>query len=468
MDSAQNDENDDNSDDEPATMDWNEQLRSILDNDVRSSSFCVTQRLDHVPALHPKIHLTGLTVNDRISYPLTHHQSMQLEEMVKVACEKRRNNSGSDYDGSVVDKPWEFDASQVTIYEQEKWNEFLNSLVHDMTLQMGVSSPVKAQLLGLALKGPGVSAPDLLDCDFQHGGFGLLEVQLPSYYKGGTMVVSYKDEPNVSTKEHVDESQDAYFATCFFADCELQTETIKEGSRLSLIYQLQLADPTLPIPTAANVWKHREELRQLVQKWEEGTMKGYLLDETYSGDVNDIWFANLATHDAQVVQLLQSAADTEGDSLFVVHLALLEKWESVSISDGSEDHDEILDSSVTVKAVIDADGNIFSDITMLPFDIDWDLLHDAEEVDDIFGDEPYEEVRREGDVHEFTYYRVAVLFWPRAIADSIAFDASTSLKRGAPGSSFIGTRDKRARVEPVNVPGAGRQDDPFVLDDDSD
>jgi hypothetical protein len=343
----------------------------------------------------------------------------------------------------------------------------LRNIVNEAVTSLGLPkhATVESRLESLVLDALGGATESLHKDDSAAAGsrnFAIMELQLPCFYQGGAATVATNTlQLKIIGEQCVQECRDAYFATTYLVDCQRQTEPLTTGCRLYLRYHLSLSaadSQAISPPTAAKFEDHLQAIRELATSWPKSTTRGYLLEDDCSGDVSELWFERLRGHDRRVVDFLRLATDSDGHPLFVVYLALLEKWESGYVNDGEMEF--VSDRRTGIKSIVGTDGN-FSDEVKVPFEMEWDLLHSGEDADDIFGDEPDEVINDElqdgeGDDSEFTFYRAAVLFWPQSFGDTISLS-----KRSLNGDGSVA---KRIRIEEANVDGAGREENPYVLD----
>jgi hypothetical protein len=258
--------------------------------------------------------------------------------------------------------------------------------------------------------------------------FGTLVIQLPSKFSGGSLVVQHGSEAR--TLDFSSESEDAFFATAFYADCEHELEPVTDGWRLCLVYNLvippQSSLSSFSLPCAGDLTFHSRQLRRLVSQWENACpepFKGYVLEHKYTE--TNLRFINLKGRDKKVVDLLRNACDIDRQPLFVVCLLLLQKHETGSCEPsyygyhGSGPHtmDDVYDSETSAHHWVGPDDKVISNFDA-PFDAKKCLmLDDGEEIEDLFDDYPDEEdyegyTGNAGPTMDYWYYRSAVVFWP--------------------------------------------------------
>ncbi|CAJ1932043.1 unnamed protein product [Cylindrotheca closterium] len=240
------------------------------------------------------------------------------------------------------------------------------------------------------------------------GMFATMVIQLPSKHTGGCLQIHHN-----GAKRQYDwsgaKSDNGFFATAFFADCEHELLPVTSGYRLCLVYNLNL-DP----------------------------VQGYLLDHKYTK--KNLHFRNLKGRDLEIASLLRNAIDEHGNKLFVVCLLLLEKHEFCDAEcgyrgygydedDGPYTMQEVVDSSVSADHWIGPDDTKLSQFT-LPFDEEENLLVDDPE-DGVFEEDPDDEeyeayTGNAGPTLEYWYRKSAAVFWPRTKQLEIAKRAGRS------------------------------------------
>jgi hypothetical protein len=279
------------------------------------------------------------------------------------------------------------------------------------------------------------------DTEKEPGMFGTMILHLPCKYTGGELVVEHKGQKK--TIDYSDESQDGFFVTAFYADCEHELKPVTSGYRLCLVYNLVVPPTTTTsssstgtsfeettVPSAENLTANLQNLQQLVKKWNDGLYEsdvcGYLLDHKYTK--TNLHFSQLKGQDKEVVNLLRTARGENGKPLLTVCLVLLEKRKAGSAECGYSYHrgredrgpHHIMEEEYYTKYSnshwIGSDDKVLENFK-IPFHAESSLLLDDEEYEDIFEEDPdYEEYQsytgNDGPSVKYWYYRSAVVFWP--------------------------------------------------------
>ena len=430
---------------------WQQDLLETLDEVECLGEFAVSSAVTP-PLLHPKITIDGFS-EDRLSFPI----SRQLAESIRDSsvCEKAPFGKGFDtvLDESVR-KTWQIDASKVKFHNDNggespksapsPWESFLQTTTKSITREMGLSSTqlacVKSNLYKMLLYEKGSFFVKHRDSEKEPGMFGTLVIQLPSLYKGGELEIQHGGVKKII--DHSAKSQDGFFATAFFADCEHELKPVTEGFRVVLVYNLVMAhnrDPSF-LPSASALMEEQMRLQKL--GWESKSVcHSYLLEHKYTQ--TNLRIANMKGRDRVVVDLLRSAKDADGNLLFTVSFVLIERWVSGSPSyehessykrrryysddDESDDDDrshvmeEVLDESTSIKLWLGPDGTPYCNSQLKkPSNLENSLLMDCHDLGDLFDeddDKPDEQqfegyTGNAGPSLEYWYYRSAVVICP--------------------------------------------------------
>ena len=148
-----------------------------------------------------------------------------------------------------VRKSWQIDAKYITLGES-KWPETLNNLVKQCCDGLGIdlekttttssSSHVQAHLYKLLLYEKGGFFKPHQDSEKEPGMFGTMNLQLPSRFEGGSLLVRHKGRVQVHDCSG-DASEEKCYVTAFPGDCEHEVKPVTAGWRLCLVFNLVLA-----------------------------------------------------------------------------------------------------------------------------------------------------------------------------------------------------------------------------------
>ncbi|KAK1717541.1 hypothetical protein BDP67DRAFT_575195 [Colletotrichum lupini] len=220
---------------------------------------------------------------------------------------------------------WELDPSRFEL-RSPRWPADLQKICAVVAKDLGVASPVTAELYKLLIYEKGAVSKAYTDTEKCPGMFGTLVICLPCGHKGGDVVVKHCGETKMLKTSGADQS----FA-CWYSDVHHEVLPVTEGYRVVLTYNLTI-DPTAMAsqqrPSATLRRQETRALRHTLRRWLERSENAgidhvyYGLDHEYAED--NISIKALKGRDAAVVQTLQElSAGLEFDVL----LALTEKME---------------------------------------------------------------------------------------------------------------------------------------------
>ena len=140
-----------------------------------------------------------------------------------------------------VRKAWQIDSSKVQFDQSVIWNKTLEAIVEEAAEGLGLKgetkNTVRANLYKLLLYEEGGHFEKHRDTEKEPGMFGTLVIQLPSKFTGGSLVVEHRGEKKIVDFSDP-QSQDGFYATACFADCEHSLQEVKSGWRICLVYNL--------------------------------------------------------------------------------------------------------------------------------------------------------------------------------------------------------------------------------------
>jgi len=256
----------------------------------------------------------------------------------------------------------------------------------------------------------------------------------------------------MKTFDYADKSQDGFFATAFFADCEHELKPVTKGFRLALIYNLimkqegQDDQAQSQLPSADFLTGEMIKLQKL--GWKSANIcHRYVMKHKYTP--TNLSLANMKGRDRLVVDLLRSVQDENGHPLYSLSLVLLTRHQSGQAAfdhfrryDDSEDEkgshvmEEVYEDSTNIDYWIGPDGtkirnwknlSIFENSLLIDGDMD-DMFDENESPDE----EEYEGYTgNEGPTLDYWYYRSAVIFCPMSnaikLTKELGFSAAISI-----------------------------------------
>ncbi|OHE96456.1 2OG-Fe(II)oxygenase superfamily protein [Colletotrichum orchidophilum] len=308
------------------TKEWedsfNQDLRRELDSIQTRGTFA---------SFHPLAHVNpGLFVHHVGTVGLPHLPHLPLPEgevrrMIEVAVHAPFGKGSETIVDTAVRNTWELEPGQFEL-RNPRWAADLQNICSVVAADLGVTTPVNAELYKLLIYEKGAMFKSHTDTEKCPGMFGTLVICLPCSHKGGDVVVKHCGE----TKTFKTSGSGQHFA-CWFSDVNHEVLPVTEGYRVVLTYNLTV-DPAAPQPSAGLQREQTHGLRHTLRRW----LKSPELeaDHVYYGLDHEYTEASISTkalkgRDAAVVQTLQElSAGLEFDVL----LALTEKREIGSTS----------------------------------------------------------------------------------------------------------------------------------------
>jgi len=410
-------------------------LAALLHQVRRPGSFYVSGSVD----IHtPRVEVEGVGT---LALPLLPVQAVQILEVAERAPYGRGSATLVDTE---VRRTWQVDAGRVRIGGRY-WEQELARVLERVTVGLGVSGRVRAELYKLLVYDAGSFFVVHRDTEKAPGMFATLVLVLPCDYQGGELLIRHKGQ-EARLDLHPAEPSVATFAA-FYADCRHEVLPITAGYRLTLIYNL-LREGAGPLPEPPDYEVQQAQASALLRAWDEaaGTPGAgpdklvYPLEHAYTQA--ELGFDALKGADAAVAAVVAKgceAADCD------CHLALLTVEESGWAeytgdgwdADAEEEEDEyeigeVTDSSETLHDWRHPDG---SRSAMGPLTFYGDELCPPDALPDLEDTEPeFEEATgNEGASFERSYQRAALVLWPRAGRAKILADGGLDI-----GVPFLG------------------------------
>ena len=203
---------------------------------------------------------------------------------------------------------WQIDAARVKIAGGAWPKTFARILA---AAGAGLGCPVErldARLYKLLVYEPGGFFAAHRDTEKADGMVATLSISLPAAGAGGELVVRHRDREMVLDM-HADEPSELAFAA-FYADCVHETRPVRDGHRLSLVFNLCLRagdtqTPVRPPDHAERITAITERLAGLRADAAEDKLV-WLLEHEYTAA--GLTFDALKNTDAAVAQVLAQAA----------------------------------------------------------------------------------------------------------------------------------------------------------------
>ncbi len=329
------------------------------------------------------------------------------------------------------------------------WRMAIAELAERYASALGViDETVVPELYKLVLYKSGDFFKPHKDTEKAPGMFATLVVQLPSAFSSAEFVVSHRGERKVFDNAY--ESEERFFATAFFADCEHELREVSGGNRIVLLYNLVRSASGHPCVELVRRDAVLDEVEIAADDWElnGGPEKiAHMLEHEYTD--KNLSFQKLKGSDEQQVAILRRSGK------FDLFLALVEKHEEGEPSApsyyrrrrgyyASDDDDEgnsadrtmgeVFNTTIFLKKVI-AEDDLESKMTVLEIDDEEATLNG----EDLFeGLDPDKKdysgyTGNAGPTLEYFYHRTVLLILPRsqtfAHACSCSFEEVARLVR---------------------------------------
>jgi len=134
---------------------------------------------------------------------------------------------------------WEIPKSRVKI-NQRYWKTSFDAALLQLKTSLGLSeqSKLKAELHNLIIYEPGQFFKPHQDSEKCDDMVATLLVVLPSFYRGGTLIIDHQGEKKRFTSQSTPEDKLTFIA--FYADCHHEVRPVTDGYRVVLTYNLIL------------------------------------------------------------------------------------------------------------------------------------------------------------------------------------------------------------------------------------
>ena len=299
-----------------------------------------------------------------------------------------------------------------------------SNLLEKMRDDLGLSENVEltAHLHNMLIYGPGHFFKNHQDSEKLEGMVATLVIALPSPHIGGDLVVHHNKKNHRFVTENIDSKKLQCFA--FYADCIHEVETVKQGSRVTLTYNLVLKNKGTHLQNTEN--KQLEHAlksyfydEEDVKENSDGHLRDlvYFLDHSYTE--HSLQWNMLKGVDRQNALDFCSAAKKLG---LIPHLALVDHRESWAVEGHEYDykHEDFIDQSTVLSHWLDERGQ------KLPYGTYTISEDEACWTKDTKDFEPAETeyegyTGNAGNTVDYWYRRAAVVLWPESDQLSMSF-----------------------------------------------
>lgn len=394
-----------------------EELAQVLQTVQRPGDFYASGRLEISP---PRMVVEGV---GEISLPLL---PVQAEQLIALADRAPYGRGPKTLIDTSVRRTWQIQPQRAR-FLGKGWQTTVERATALAAELLGVDEPVSAELYKLLMYDKGSFFVSHRDTEKAPGMFATLVLALPSICSGGELVVRHQDREARLDLANDDPGLMAFAA--FYADCVHEVLPITAGYRATLVYNLtrQAREGRLVPP---NYEAEAARVRELLRGWAEGGTVSeeeppekviYPLEHAYSPA--ELGFGTLKGVDAAVAGLLDSVAPQAGCDL---HLALVSIKETGSAEQvyssyrsryrrhDSEEFEvlEVHERSEHLKEWRRADGE---PVALGEIPVEAGELSPPDAFEDMEPDEEHfhEATGNEGASFDRTYYRAALVLWPR-------------------------------------------------------
>lgn len=389
-----------------------QEFEELLQSVARPGGFCTHGRV-FVPMPILEVENVGV-----LSFPVPDFQVRSLLD----AAERAPYGKGADtlIDTSVRDC-WQIDAARIRLGGRV-WADTVRGILDTVAAGLGCpAGRLDAKPYKLLIYEPGGFFSAHRDTEKAEGMIATLSITLPAAGTGGELVVRHLDQ-EISVDMSASEPSELAFAA-FYADCVHETRPIREGWRLSLVFNLCVRPDDTETPRQPPDYSNRvRDIADQLVVWQDGEYGPdklvWLLEHDYSEA--GLSFNALKNADAAKAEVLESAAELADCEL---HAAVIHIEEQGSVNyDYFDDYDRNADDDAVMDEVLygrywldgwvsaDARRPEFGELSVNP----GELLPDGA-LDDTDPDEKrvHEASGNEGVTLERAYRHAALVIWPR-------------------------------------------------------
>ena len=402
----------------------NAPLTELLRSVDRPGDFCTHGRR-FLPM--PTLNVEGV---GPLSFPVPDFQVRALMEVAERAPYGR--GTQTIVDTSVRDC-WQIDAARLRI-GGHAWDDTFATILDAVATGLGCGDGLEARLYKLlAYPTGGFFAPHR-DTEKVDGMVATLTISLPTAGAAGELVIRHRDREEIIDMNAAEPSELAFAA--FYADCSHETRPVRDGHRLSLVYNLcVLPGDTETRRHAPDYSAEAELVAGLLADWrDDGAGKlVWLLEHDYTAA--GLAFDTLKGADNAVARVL-AAATKHAD--WALHAAIVHIEETGNARYAEDDYvvswhwreadieameiGDLYSSRHWLDGWIGTDGSCppFDEIPLLPEELLPTGALDSAEPDER---RVHEASGNEGVDLERSYRRAALVVWPQSNTLNVIADA---------------------------------------------
>ena len=341
-------------------LEWH-QLENLLQSVDRPGGFCTHGR-EVVPM--PTLEVEGFGI---LSFPVP---DFQVRALVAGA-ERAPYGLGPDtlVDTAVRDC-WQIGADRIRV-GGGAWADTLGRILDAVAAGLGCpGGRLEARLYKLLIYEAGGFFSIHRDTEKVDGMIATLSITLPAAGAGGELIVRHRDREVVIDMHANEPSVLAYAA--FYADCAHETRPVRDGHRLSLVFNLCLSPGDTETPRQAPDYSNRiQEIADQLVAWRDGDPNPgklvWMLEHDYSEA--GLSFDALKNADAALAEVLKQAAEQAECELYAAIVHIEEQGTALYANgeyfdgwgwrgDGTDDleFDEVLDGRHWLEGWVDPAG----------------------------------------------------------------------------------------------------------------
>ncbi|KAH9909353.1 hypothetical protein F4778DRAFT_776504 [Xylariomycetidae sp. FL2044] len=226
-------------------------------------------------------------------------------------------------------------------WDDMQWDDILGDILPRIADDLGIKVPISAELGKMLLHEEGAMFKAHTETEESPGMFGTLVIALPSFHKGGDVIV--KHHGRTKKLRTSGRSRAGWLSWLYwYSDVSHEALPVQSGYRWVLTYNL-IADCTQALPSANQTTPEYEQkkLRDVMETWSRNLSNGsgplapryYLLDHEYF-ESHLSCKKLLRTRDRARVQLLQDISQNLDLDIFLAMLAGRGRLKSIFALDG--------------------------------------------------------------------------------------------------------------------------------------
>ncbi len=265
----------------------------------------------------------GLVIQNvgEISLPLSEYQAKDIVNQCEQAPFGRKEETIVDTN---VRNVWQVPSKMIELSNPE-WNLTVEKACKEVANKLGLADcKVHFELYKVLIYAKGSFFKEHRDTEKIPNMLATMVINLPSTHEGGELIVRHGTERTQYSFAGKSKFYPEFAA--FYADCYHAVLPIQSGFRLSLIYNLAIANRAEQ-PTLSQQGKVVDQVSAYVQAWSQKEndhpMMTYLLDHSYSKQ--NLAIGNLKNHDFARASILFKIAQQNQCKVFLCLVSYIEE-----------------------------------------------------------------------------------------------------------------------------------------------